>query len=365
LDETERRKLEHLEVALKGGVEATDTTMFEDVRLPHRALPELDLDDVNLETELFGVKVAAPVIISAITGGHKVAAKVNETLARAAQTLRIAMGVGSQRAVLKDPRLEPTYRVARDVAPDVPLIANIGASQLLTEFKVEHVLKAVEMINANAIAIHLNPAQEALQREGTPRFKGVLNALRELIRRVPVPVVVKEVGSGIPYEDAVKLEKSGVEYLDVAGLGGTSWPAIEGLRLLKGGNNLGSIISEAFRNWGIPTAASVCEVVAHTKLKVIASGGIRSGIDVAKALSLGAIASGIALPLLEPAYRGDVNGVINALKVIIEGLRVSMFLMGVRSVEELRRAKVIITGRLAQWLSIRASSYLQDKQAYG
>lgn len=365
MGKTEKRKLEHLEAALKGGVEATDTTMLEDVKLIHRALPELNLDDVSVEAELFGVKVAAPIIISAITGGHKVAAKVNETLAKAAQSLRIAMGVGSQRAALEDPRLEHTYRVARDVAPDVPLIANVGATQLLTGFKLEHVLKAIKMIDANALAIHLNPAQEALQEEGTPRFKGVLDAVRELVREVPVPVIVKEVGSGVPYEDAVKLERIGVEYLDVAGLGGTSWPAIEGLRLLKSGNSLKSGVSEAFRNWGIPTAASICEAVAHTKLKVIASGGIRSGVNVAKALSLGAIASGVALPLLKPAYRGDVNGVIGVLKSLIEGLKVSMFLMGVRKLEELRASKVIITGKLAHWLSIRAPSYLRDKQAYG
>ncbi len=342
--ETERRKFEHIRICLEENVES-DYTGFEDVMLIHKALPEVDYDRINLEVEFLGTKFKAPLVIAGMTGGHPEAKRINENLAEAAEEFGIGIGVGSQRAGIENPELVDTYSVVRDKAPNAFVIANIGIAQLI-EKGVEYAEKAVEMIDADALAVHFNFLQEAVQPEGDKNAEGAKDVLREVCS-LKVPVIAKETGAGISRDAAFEVREAGVSAIDVGGKGGTSWSAVEVFRIK---DDVMREVAIDFWDWGIPTAFCVVEV--HDVLPTIATGGIRSGIDVAKALALGANLAGVALPFLRPA---TVSGeeVKKKVKYFVEGLRTAMFLTGCEKVDDLRRIPLFITGKLREWLEFR------------
>jgi len=347
----EERKLNHIDVCLKEDVESHKKAGFEDIHLIHSALPEIDRSEVDTYSELFGHRLPVPILIESMTGGTKEAAKINATLAEAAEKYGLAMGVGSQRAAIEDSSLVYTYRIAREKAPTAMLFANIGCAQL-DSYGAGEIGRMLEMIDANALFIHLNPLQECVQPEGETKFRGVLSRISEVIKKTNVPVVVKETGAGISAEVARKLERVGVKGVDLSGVGGTSWAAVESFRAKAAKDRLHQKLGETFWDWGIPTAVSLVEVAKSTKLKVIASGGVRSGIDAAKAIALGASAVGLALPLLRFAVAGKEVLEENIL-TIIESLKTAMFLTGSKNLVELRKTPVVVTGETLDWLRQR------------
>lgn len=352
-EETRKRKAEHIRISLNENVQARRaTTSFEDVYLIHKALPEIDKQNVELSTTVFDYEFAAPLIVGAITGGTPEATKINATIAEAVEELGLGMGVGSQRAAIEDQKLEETFSVAREKAPTAFLIANIGGVQLVNGYGLKEVKKAVEMIEADAIAIHLNPLQEAVQLEGQTNFRGVLKRIGEIATELDKPVIVKETGTGIAAEEAKKLEDSDVEGIDVSGTGGTSFAAVEYYRSKKRGKSFQRKLGDVFWDWGIPTAISVVEVSQTVNIPVIASGGIRDGVDIAKALALGASLTSISQPVLQAAVKG-VKETKSVLSLLIEELRNVMFLVGVDSVQTLRGAPLVVTGKTGEWLRIR------------
>ncbi len=350
---TPSRKLDHLLIARDREVEALRLNWLPQIHIPHDALPEMDLDQVNLETDFLGRTVAAPLIIEGMTGGHEAAERINRALASVAEEFRVAIGVGSQRAALEHPELVGTYRVAREEAPDVPLIANIGATHVTGERGLRNVQEVASMIEADAVAIHLNALQEVVQPEGDPAYAGVLAALRDLAREAGVPIVVKETGTGISGGTARAIERAGVYAIDVGGAGGTHWAIVEGLRYPQDHRLAPSPFR--FATWGIPTPVSVAEVSSLTsRVKVIGSGGVRSGVDAAKVIALGAHMAGAALPFLRAFYRGGRDSLRDAMERFISELRWALFLAGCRTPAELRlRGGAVVTGEPLQWLQQR------------
>jgi len=353
VDQTEERKLSHIKVCLEQDVQARrKTTGFEDVFFVHRALPEIKRDRISLSTSVLNHKLSAPLIVGAMTGGSVETTKINAAIAQAVEELGLGMGVGSQRAAIDNPKLEHTFAVVREKAPTAFLIANIGAPQLGRGYGVREARRAVDMIKADALAIHLNPLQEAVQPEGETDYAEVLKKIGEVAQTIDVPVIVKETGAGIAAEEAKMLEAAGVTGIDVAGAGGTSWAAVEYHRAKKARDESRQRLGENFWDWGIPTAASLIEVVQSVHLTVIASGGIRSGTDVAKALALGADFASTALPVLYPATKSSEE-VKKMLQFAIEELRNAMFLVGAESIQKLRGAPVVVVGKTAEWLRVR------------
>jgi len=346
MNELRSRKFEHILVSLKENVESKTENGFEDITLVHRALPEVDLDGVSLETEFFGKRLAAPLVIAAMTGGHKKAKQINENLARAAQELNIAMGVGSQRAGIEKEELESTYTIAREAAPDAFLIGNLGAVQLAGGYGRKEAEKAVDMIRADALAIHLNPMHELVQTEGDRNFKGCLDAI-ERLKNLKVPLIAKETGAGIAREEIALLEKAGISGFDVGGLGGTSFAAVEYYR-----ENANKELAKAFREWGIPTAISTVEALESTSLPVISTGGIRRGLEVAKAVALGSTACGIALPLLKESQK-SYRDIVDWLDALLLELKSAMVLSGAEDVQGLRDSALVIRGKTREWLELR------------
>src|SRR5215216_337729 len=302
-DTTSGRKLDHVRIVLDEDVAAKGVyTGFSAYRLPHEAVPELDLAEIDLSTRFLGKPMRAPLLISSMTGGAHDVAQINLALAQAAQVLGLAMGVGSQRSAIRDAQLAYTYQVRR-VAPDIPLLANLGAVQLNYGYGVDECRRAVEMIEADALILHFNALQEAVQPEGNTNFKGLLKKIEQVCRHVGVPVIAKEVGNGIGANAARRLIDAGVWGIDVAGAGGTSWSEVERFRQAS---ERGSRVASAFADWGIPTTEAIREVrAAFPAITLIGSGGIRSGVDVAKAIALGADIGGAAKPALAPANAGE------------------------------------------------------------
>lgn len=348
----EERKQRHLRISLEENVEADIGTGFEDVRLIHRALPEIDLDEVSTETEIFGRSLASPLIISAITGGTDYAKEINVTLASVAEEMGIGIGVGSQRIALEDPSREHTFSIVREKAPSVLVMGNIGCPQLSLGWGPDEAQRCVDMIAADALVIHMNPLQEAVQLRGETRYRDVLDKVQQVVTEVNVPVVLKETGCGIAFEEAVKLEKAGVAGLDVSGAGGTSWSAVEHHIAKLEEKQDQEALGEALWNWGIPTAISIVETGQTTGLKIIASGGLRTGLEMAKAIALGADAVGIAKPFLEKAVKGP-DALKEHIGNILLEFRTVMFLVGAKNIEELGRVPVVILGRTAEWLRLR------------
>lgn len=320
------RKLDHLKICTEENVESGKTGL-EDISLVHKALPEVDYDKIDMGVEFLGKKLNYPIIFEAMTGGVSEASRINKDVASVAQEYGIGFGVGSQRAALEHPDLEDTFKV-RDVAPDIFLVGNIGAVQLNYGYSVKECAKAVEMIGADALALHLNPLQEVVQIEGNKNFSGLTKKINEVAKKLGKPVIVKETGCGISYETASALK---VAAFDVGGTGGTSWSLVESHR----SEGLGKELGKTFSNWGIPTADSIREVT-RIGTPVIASGGIRTGIDAAKALALGADCVGIALPILKSWTAGGKQGVTDYLDGFISELRIAMFLTGAKNVSYLK-----------------------------
>jgi isopentenyl-diphosphate delta-isomerase len=343
MNEIEERKRSHLALCASEDVEHHRRTLLGDVHLLHEALPELAIDEIVLATELLGRRLEAPIVISGMSGGTEEAGRLNRALAAAAQKFGLGMGVGSQRAMLLDPSKAGTYRV-RDVAPDVLLLANLGAVQA-RDAGLARVADLVEAIGADALCIHLNAAQELVQDEGDRDFRGCEAAIGELVAGLRVPIVVKETGCGLGPRALARLREAGVRWVDVSGAGGTSWTAVEALR----GSARQRALGEELREWGIPTAAAVA-FAARAGLRVIASGGIRGPRDVASALALGADAVALALPFLRAYAEGGAPGVILAAERLLESLRVVTLLAGARRASELQRAARVIGGDLRAWI---------------
>lgn len=334
----QKRKADHIRISLEEDVSfATLTTGLEQYRFVHCALPEIRLEDVDTRVNLLGKPLQAPILISSMTGGTPLGRDINRRLAQAAEAMGIGMGLGSLRAALEDPSLLPTYQV-RDVAPHILLLANLGAVQLNYGYTVDHCRRAVEWVEADGLVLHLNPLQEALQPEGQTDFSDLLRKIEAVCKGLEVPVVVKEVGWGLSAQVARQLADAGVAALDVAGAGGTSWSQVE---MYRSQDPVHQAVAAAFRDWGIPTAEAIQEVrraVPH--LPVIASGGIRDGIQVAKAIALGATACGIARPLLAAAAE-SAEVALQALKVIVLQLRVAMFAVGAVNLSALAHVPLV------------------------
>ncbi|NMB79514.1 MAG: type 2 isopentenyl-diphosphate Delta-isomerase [Methanomicrobiales archaeon] len=346
---TSSRKLDHLRICAEEPVESGDPG-FGDVRFVHNALPECDMGRISLESRFLHHTFSSPLFISAMTGGHPGTKEVNARLARAAEMYGLGMGVGSQRAALEKPDLADTFSVVRDEAPHAFLVGNLGAVQL-RDHGIEWAEKAVEMIEADALAIHLNFLQEAIQPEGDHNAKGCLEAIARLCADFRTPVIIKETGCGISAATARQLWSAGASAIDIGGWGGTSWAAVESVRAKETGREHDKglqSLGQDFACWGIPTVVSLAEVLA-TGNPVIASGGIRSGMDMAKSLAFGADLCGMALPLLQPAMKSD-EALAQKIEAIHRELTVTMFLTGSERVPDLRKASVQITGKTRQMI---------------
>jgi isopentenyl-diphosphate delta-isomerase len=351
-NKTAKRKLSHIQTTLHEQVQSHVPTGFDDVRLVHKALPEIDRNEIDLSTELFGHNVRAPLIIESMTGGTPLAAKINRTLAAVAEKLGIGMGVGSQRAAIEDESLVYTYRVARETAPSIPLFANLGCPQISQKDGLDRAKKAIDMIGATGLFIHLNALQESVQFEGETNFANVVSRIGELTHALSIPILVKETGAGISKETAQALEQVGVRGINVSGMGGTSWAAVEYYRAREKKYKLQMQLGETFWDWGTPTVPSIVEVANSTKLKVFASGGVRNGLHIAKAIALGADYGGLALPMLKSVSSGE-DAAVARLSTVVEELKNAMFLTGSRNLRQLQNAPLIITGATYQWLTQR------------
>lgn len=325
------RKAEHIRLALDSRMQLGGS-WWDEYRFGHAALPEIDMAEVDTSVEFLGRRLSAPLLISCMTGGTEIAGRINRNLAAAAEATGVAVGVGSQRKALEDPEKADTFRV-REAAPTAPLLANLGAVQLNYGMGVAECRQAVEMIGADALVLHLNPLQEALQPEGQCDFSGLLAKIGEVVRGVGVPVVAKEVGSGLSEKVARALAGAGVRILDTAGTGGTSWARIEAAR--SGELDLG----ELFAGWGIPTPLSIQEVRRVEGVTVIASGGLRNGLDLAKALALGADLGGMAYPFLAAATE-SADKVAGTVRRIVRELKICMFCLGVKTIAGLRTVEL-------------------------
>lgn len=322
---TEKRKQEHVEHVLESNIQYSRSAGFERIEFVHNALPEVNFDKINLGVSFLKKKLKLPLIIEAMTGGFKGAKKINESLAKAAEHYGIAFGLGSQRAMLENKKDDSYY--VRKVAPTIPIIGNIGAVQL-KKYGLKEIKWLVSEIEADALAIHLNPLQEVIQPEGNKDFSGLLSRIEEVCKGLDVPVIVKETGAGIDRRVALKLREVGVKYLDVAGAGGSSWSKVEYLR----GESV-----PGFEEWGISTVDSILE--CKGVLPLIGSGGIRNGIDCAKAIALGAEVVGAAYPFLRALKKGKLNSLIEEWTM---QLRACAFLTGSKNIEELRKARIVL-----------------------
>jgi isopentenyl-diphosphate delta-isomerase len=348
----EKRKLGHLRISLEKNVEGDTLTGFQDIRLIHRALPELDLDEIDTRTSLYGRELSAPLIISALTGGTPKAKEINETLAAVAEEKKIGIGIGSQRIAIDQPEKRDTFSIVREKAPNTLVMGNLGCPQLARGWGLDEINEAIAMVEADALCFHMNPLQEAVQVGGDTDYRGILEIISEITTLIDTPIVMKETGCGIAYEDAVKMEKAGVQGLEIAGAGGTSWSAVEYHIAKEEGEKDQEYLGQALWNWGIPTAISVVETSLKTSLDIIASGGIRTGAEIAKAITLGADAGGMAKPFLEKAIEGE-KAVEEYVDNIIQEFKVVMFLVGAKKTEELHKVPALILGRTAEWLSLR------------
>jgi len=331
------RKSDHIRINLEEDVRSGLTTGLERYHFIHQALPELNLNEVDLSQSIFRQTVRAPILISSMTGGTEEAAVINRNLASAAQQTGIAMGLGSQRAAIDHPELAPTFQVRR-FAPDVLLFANLGAIQLNYRYGVDECQKAVDMIEADALILHLNAIQEAVQPEGDTLFAGLLSKIETVCRALPVPVIAKEVGWGFSEQTARQLADAGVAAIDVAGAGGTSWSQVE---MHRANNESQARLAAAFVDWGIPTSEAILNVHrAAPGLTIIASGGLRSGVDIAKCIALGASMGGMAGPFLKAAAR-SLEDTVQTIEELKREIQVCMFAAGAGDLEALHHTQLI------------------------
>ena len=346
---TSSRKLDHLLLCANENV-AAGSAGFGDVRLVHAAAGGIDYADVSTRTTLFGHELAAPLFIAGMTGGHPQTRTINRTLAEAAEAAQVALGVGSQRAALEDPKLEDSFTVVRDAAPHAFIAGNIGAAQLV-QHGPEWACRAVEMIDADALCIHVNPLQELFQPEGDCIGRNITAAVAEAAAAVPVPVIVKETGAGMSRESAAAFYKAGAAAVDVGGFGGTSWAKVEMLRSgrLHASDKTHQSADEPFLDWGIPTAVSVFEVAQVKCGPVIATGGLQSGVDVAKSIALGADMGGMAKALLPSALEGT-EALTEKLAAVTDELKAAMFLTGAPAIQDLQKVRYYLTGSVREMI---------------
>ena len=350
--QTSSRKQQHVTLAVSKDVSFRGKASgFEMLEFIHNALPELNFDDIDPSTTFLGKSVSLPIIVSSMTGGYKDAERINRSLAEACAEKNIPMGVGSQRQAIEDSTFHRSYAVVREVAPNIPIFGNIGAAEVATLTTAAPVERLAELIRADGFAVHLNPLQELLQPEGNVMFRGVLRGIELLVKSLKIPVIVKEIGAGISASVARRLTDVGVRVIDVAGAGGTSWAGVEILR--RGNSNNGKRaktgsrdFARSFWDWGIPTVAALREVTPLKsrvrKLQVVASGGVGNGLDVAKALALGADLGGAARPFLKTLEAGGIGGLLRELTVWEMELKGAMFLTGSRTIPELQQQQLIV-----------------------
>jgi isopentenyl-diphosphate delta-isomerase len=337
LTQTQQRKKQHLELCLDPEtVTGRFGTGLDRYDFVHNALPELDIDELDISTNFLGKRLRAPILISSMTGGFDLARKVNRNLAAAAQQLGLAMGVGSQRVALEEPSVADSFQV-RDVAPNILLLSNLGAVQLNYGYSVEHCRRAVEMIGADGLILHLNVLQEAVQPEGNRNFSDLSSKIETVCRQLGLPVVAKEVGSGISADVALRLKQAGIQAVDVAGRGGTSWYAVETQRAAKGGKPA----QTTFADWGIPTEEALVAVRrAVPDLQIIASGGIRTGLDIAKSIALGADMAAFGQPLLAASLESSEK-VVQFISAIIQDIKIAMLCVGARNLDALKKTPLV------------------------
>ena len=355
-DEVKQRKIEHVNIALGQDISAAQSANWNDVQFVHQALPEVDLDEIDTSVSFLGHRLRYPIFISSLTGGHDDVISINRNLARAAEHYGLVLGVGSQRAGIVNPEVISSYAITREHAPKTYLIANIGAPQLIAQahhapFTIEQVEHAVTMIGANALAVHMNSLQEATQPEGDRRAAGEAAALKTLTEKVSVPVIAKETGAGVCREQALLLRSCGVAAIDVGGAGGSSMSALEAERSKARGDARTHNIGLLFRNWGIATPVSIIEAKV-ARLPLISTGGVRTGLDMARALALGATLVGIGFPFLKAASQ-SYDAVCELLETIVAELKVAMQLSGAASIEQLQQTDLVVTGETRNWLSMR------------
>jgi isopentenyl-diphosphate Delta-isomerase len=333
----DQRKADHIKINLEKDVRSALTTGLENYHFTHEALPELDLEAVDTRLSLFGKRLAAPILISSMTGGTGDAETINLRLAEAAQEMKIAMGVGSQRAALEHPEQARTFQVRR-VAPDILLFANLGAVQLNYGYGIDHCRRAVEMIEADALIFHFNPLQEAVQDGGDTNFAGLAKKIEEICKKLEVPVIAKEVGWGISERTAKILADCGVQAIDVAGAGGTSWSQVE---MHRAPDEFTRELAATFVGWGIPTTDSILNVKKATpEMTIFASGGLKDGLDIAKCIALGATLGGMAGKFLKAAAI-STKSAVQMMKLTKRQIEVTMFACGIGGLEELKVGKLI------------------------
>ncbi len=355
-DEVKQRKIEHVNIALGQDISVAQRANWNDVQFVHQALPEVDLDEIDTSVTFLGHTLRYPIFMSSLTGGHQDVTSINRNLARAAEHYGLALGVGSQRAAIINPDVISSYTITREHAPNTFLIANIGAPQLIAQprhvpFTIEQVEHAITMIGANALAVHMNSLQEATQPEGDRRAAGEAAALKTLASQVDVPVIAKETGAGVCREQALLLHSCGVAAIDVGGAGGSSMSAMEAARSKARGDERTLNIGLLFRDWGIATPVSIVEAsVAH--LPLISTGGVRNGLDMARALALGATLVGIGFPFLKAASE-SYEAVCELLETIVAELKVAMQLSGAATIGQLQQTDIVVTGETRNWLTMR------------
>ena len=326
-----QRKSDHIQINLEQDVQSGLNTGLDNYRFGHQALPELALEEITLETSIFGKRISAPLFISSMTGGTEKAGEINQILAAAAQETGIPMGVGSQRAALEDPELSKSFQV-RKTAPDILLFANLGAVQLNYGLTADDCQNAVDMIEADALILHLNPLQEAVMDDGDTNFSGLTKKIEAVCQSLPVPVIAKEVGWGISTQAANQLRDAGISAIDIAGGGGTSWTEVE---MHRARTKTGKKIASAFVNWGIPTSETIQQVKQTVPdLPIFSSGGIRNGVEIAKTIALGALMGGMASPFLKAADE-STEAVIEEINRIKREIQICMFAVGAGDLEQL------------------------------
>ncbi len=337
MDQTAKRKSSHVDLVLNEKIDYLKSTGFEKYEFVHNALPEIDFSEIDTSVRFFSRKFSAPIIVSSMTGGFDRAARINSSIAELCVERNIGMGVGSQRQALQNDDYVESFKIVRKVSKEIFVMANIGAAQVADGFALREVRKIIDMVDADSLAVHLNALQEFIQPEGDRNFRGVLNGIGKLVSAIKIPVIVKETGAGIGAEAAKRLIEAGVSAIDVSGAGGTSWAAIETLR--RSDRRVG----RKFWNWGIPTADALVQVNAlrsRNKIKLISSGGIRDGLDVAKSIALGADLCAGAQPFLKALDKDGSRGLVKEFDLWVEELKGVMFLTGSKNISQLKNAKI-------------------------
>ena len=333
-DTISERKADHLEICLSHDIHfRTMSAGFQNIQLMHCALPELNLNDINTQTEFLGKTLSMPLMVTGMTGGFAEAEQINRQLARVCQSRNIALGLGSQRQVVENERYLRSFSAVREEASDIPLIGNIGGAQVRNADGINYVKRILSIVEVDALAIHLNPLQEALQPEGDTDFSGIVAALQQIIENISIPIIVKETGAGISREVALRLREAGVTHIDVSGAGGTSWAGVEYYR------GADALLSEKFWDWGIPTVLCLEELRDISQMTIIASGGVRDGLDMAKSIALGADLAGAASPFLKALFHPQEGTLDQVIEQWEKQFRMAMFLTGCKNVAELKSVR--------------------------